>query len=322
MKYRKTLLFFRLKNRIFSVWNISEIFKEYIGLYLLYTFDTIKTPIINKKEEKTMKKMKKLLAVLLSLSMVLGMITVTAQAEGEVAQVVTHGYDNLNNEEGDLVIGFIGGSITIGSNATDRYATHVTNWFQEQYPNKNVTQVNAGMSGTPSNMGKYRLYQNIGQYAPDVVFIEFAVNDAGGYSEVAIRENIESMIRQLQALPKQPVIVMLYSYQEDEAGIEAAMVRDRSMPAQRTIAKHYNIAEVCFFDYMNEKVDAGEYVWYGSLSNDKTHPNAKGHVVYADYITSKLAEEGFLTRQEKTHTQYSYRLFKNPHCKLSATANR
>lgn len=79
-----------------------------------------------------MKKMKKLLAVLLSLSMVLGMITVTAQAEGEVAQVVTHGYDNLNNEEGDLVIGFIGGSITIGSNATDRYATHVTNWFQEQ----------------------------------------------------------------------------------------------------------------------------------------------------------------------------------------------
>lgn len=40
MKYRKTLLFFRLKNRIFSVWNISEIFKEYIGLYLLYTYRT------------------------------------------------------------------------------------------------------------------------------------------------------------------------------------------------------------------------------------------------------------------------------------------
>ena len=64
----------------------------------------------------------------------------------------TYGIDNLNNESGDLVIAYLGGSITEGAGATgsNRYATQLTNrYFKTKYPNKNVIEVNAGVGGTP-----------------------------------------------------------------------------------------------------------------------------------------------------------------------------
>ena len=82
---------------------------------------------------------------------------------------------------GNATIGFIGGSITEGMTAGGRdcYAVRTHQYFQTQFAKgKEVQYVNAGLSGTSSVLGLLRAQKELFQYSPDVIFIEFAVNDA------------------------------------------------------------------------------------------------------------------------------------------------
>ena len=114
-----------------------------------------------------------MLSLLLSAALCCGSMLATTVSAAEQ----TYGIDNLNNEKGDLVIAYLGGSITEGSGAsvyTNRYATKLTNqYFQEKFPNKKVTEVNGGVGGTPSNLGLFRVDKDIASKNPDVVFVEF-----------------------------------------------------------------------------------------------------------------------------------------------------
>ena len=84
-----------------------------------------------------------------------------------------------NGEE--LTLSFIGGSITEGYtvNAAKCYAANTYVWFMKQYGTngEKVHYVNAGLSGTPSILGSFRLERDVLANDPDVLFIEFAVND-------------------------------------------------------------------------------------------------------------------------------------------------
>lgn len=244
--------------------------------------------------------MKKLLAILLSIVMIASVVTVPAFADG----TVTHGYDNLNNEPGELVIGFLGGSITVadGDRGTmNRYATRVTNWFQEEYPAKTVKQINAGIGGTGSDLGKYRVMTDIGAYAPDVVFVEYAVNDAN-YSALyaeTVRSNMETIVRNLQSLPKVPVIVFLYSMHDNSY----SNIKYTSIPDHQEVADYYGIESINFYEYMSALVEKGEFVWNknaaGSLTNDNIHPNALGHEQYGNYIISQLESRNILHKNKE-----------------------
>ena len=244
--------------------------------------------------------MKKLLAILLSIVMIASVVTVPAFADN----AVTNGYDNLNNEPGELVIGFLGGSITVadGDRGTmNRYATRVTNWFQEEYPAKTVKQVNAGIGGTGSVLGKYRVMTDIGAYAPDVVFVEYAVNDShysALYSET-VRSNMETIVRNLQSLPKVPVIVFLYSMHDNSY----SNIKYTSIPDHQDVADYYGIETINFYDYMSALVAKGEFIWdktqSGSLTSDNIHPNALGHEQYGNYIISQLESRNILHKNNE-----------------------
>ncbi len=241
--------------------------------------------------------MKRVLSFVLSLVMILGLISVPAFA----SDVKTSGYDNLNNNAGDLVIGFLGGSITVAdgdsnSMGFNRYATRVTKWFQDKYPAKIVKQVNAGIGGTGSDLGKYRVMTDIGAYAPDVVFVEYAVNDTHYsrlYSET-VRSNMETIVRTLQSLPKVPVIVFLYSMHDDSY----AKLNYTSIPDHQAVADYYDIETIDFYNYMKPLVEKGDFIWdktkAGSLTNDNIHPNALGHEQYGKYIISQLESRDIL----------------------------
>lgn len=135
--------------------------------------------------------MKKIVAVLLVMTLVLSGISAVSATETR-----TWGADNLNNSSGDLVIGFLGGSITEGCGAAtkdDRWSTLVVNgYFKKNFPNKNVIERNASIGGTNSQDGMIRMRRNLeldSASTPDVVFVEFAVNDAGPGGHGNFRKN-------------------------------------------------------------------------------------------------------------------------------------
>lgn len=75
----------------------------------------------------------------------------------------------------DVVIGFLGGSITQGclsSTPETCYAYLVYKWWCEKFPNANIRYVNAGIGGTTSQFGVARVEDDLHAYAVDISFLE------------------------------------------------------------------------------------------------------------------------------------------------------
>jgi hypothetical protein len=94
----------------------------------------------------------------------------------------------------DVTLGFIGGSITQGAGAVPIHEKCYPRIFADAFKKKfakdgNVDLVKAGVGGTPSELGMIRFDRDVlrdGQKKPDLIVIEFAVNDEGDLIHFAL----------------------------------------------------------------------------------------------------------------------------------------
>ncbi|MBQ4311367.1 MAG: SGNH/GDSL hydrolase family protein, partial [Oscillospiraceae bacterium] len=87
----------------------------------------------------------------------------------------------MKGESGQpITIGVIGGSITQGTAASspaNAYPSVYCKWWEEKFPESEITLVNAGIGGTDSYLGVNRVDEQLLAYDPDIVIVEFSVND-------------------------------------------------------------------------------------------------------------------------------------------------
>lgn len=163
----------------------------------------------------------------------------------------------------------IGGSITQASD--DGWAGE---WLREQFPLSNVTVVNSGMSATGSSLGIFRIERDIIAHQPDLVAIEYCVNDGGLPDEQAIRY-METMVVRLKSLPHPPAILI----------VEAAAKGGVNLERHRRVARHYGLVEVD----MQAAMDAQGAEAWNKYFSDNVHPNEAGHALYAETMSGVLA---------------------------------
>ena len=78
-------------------------------------------------------------------------------------------------EAGEEVrVAYLGGSIT----AAPGWRPMTTEWLRESYPRAQIVEIDAAIGGTGSPLGVFRLGQ-MSWHDPDLLFVEFAVNDSG-----------------------------------------------------------------------------------------------------------------------------------------------
>lgn len=178
-----------------------------------------------------------------------------------------------------LVIGFLGGSITQGSlSSTPKtcYAYLVYEWWKKSFPNAEFSFVNGGIGGTTSHYGGARAWKDVLCYRPDIVTVDFSVNDdANEFFE----ETYEGTIRRLLAAPSDPAVVVLNNVFYD-TGKNAQDYHNR-------IADHYGIPHVSIKDTVYPDVESGKIV-RADITPDNLHPNDKGHRLVADEICKLL----------------------------------
>lgn len=178
-----------------------------------------------------------------------------------------------------LVIGFLGGSITQGSlSSTPKtcYAYLVYEWWKKSFPNAAFSFVNGGIGGTTSHYGGARAWKDVLCYRPDIVTVDFSVNDdANEFFE----ETYEGTIRRLLAAPSAPAVVVLNNVFYD-TGKNAQNYHNR-------IADHYGIPHVSIKDTVYPDVESGKIV-RADITPDNLHPNDKGHRLVADEICKLL----------------------------------
>lgn len=178
-----------------------------------------------------------------------------------------------------LVIGFLGGSITQGSlSSTPKncYAYLVYEWWKKSFPNAAFSFVNGGIGGTTSHYGGARAWKDVLCYRPDIVTVDFSVNDdANEFFE----ETYEGTFRRLLAAPSAPAVVVLNNVFYD-TGKNAQDYHNR-------IADHYGIPHVSIKDTVYPDVESGKIV-RADITPDNLHPNDKGHRLVADEICKLL----------------------------------
>ncbi|MFB3881362.1 MAG: SGNH/GDSL hydrolase family protein [Armatimonadota bacterium] len=197
---------------------------------------------------------------------------------------------------------YLGGSIT---NADDGWRRQSLEWFRKQYPNANIEGINAAISGTGSDLAAFRLRQDVLKYEPDLLLVEFAVND-GWTSDGRIQRSMEGVVRQTwRALPNCD-IVFVYTIHE---GMLKELQRGQlphSVKSHEIVADHYGIPSILFGLEVAQLEKDGRLIFTGSqprteaekaalkgkvlFSADGAHPYPQGHALYVQALARSVAK--------------------------------
>ena len=111
-----------------------------------------------------------------------------------------------------ITVAAIGGSITAGGAATkdakNRYVNRLAAWFAKNFPKATVRAVNAGIGGTNSYYGAMRLQADVLVHKPDLVVVEYAVNNM---PDRAFAESYEGVLRQILRDDKDKVVLSSFA---------------------------------------------------------------------------------------------------------------
>ena len=193
----------------------------------------------------------------------------------------------------DVTIAYIGGSITQGAGAkpigTFSYAYRSYEMFKKRFgkgDGSNVHFVKAGVGGTPSELGLTRYEDDVlrqGTVAPDVVIIEFAVNDAGDETNGVCYESLALMAMEG---PGNPAVVLLFSVFQDDFNLQDNLSR---------VGYHYDLPMVSIKNAVTPNFyEETPVITKRQFFYDLYHPSNDGHQIMADCLDNfwKLADAG------------------------------
>ncbi len=166
--------------------------------------------------------------------------------------------------------------VAMGGSITQSGEGWIGSWLREQFPRSAVSVTNAGWSATGSELGIFRVERDVMTHAPDLVAIEFAVNDTGLSDENAVRY-MESLVVRLKRMKDPPAIVIL----------EAATRTGVKLQRHRRVARHYGLAEVDLQAAVDADL-AGRKLPWETYFRDEVHPNDAGKAFYARIIARTL----------------------------------
>ena len=204
-----------------------------------------------------------------------------------------------------LTVAYLGGSIT----QMDGWRNGTTALLKEAFPQSRVTEVNAGIGGTGSSLGAYRVGKDVLSARPDLVFVEFATNDGWSGAD-GIAANMEGIVRQILRQDAKTDIVFVYTITEHATNSYLKGVCTRAAAAQERVAERYGIPSVNFGPRVASRLKEGRLLIRGAAKGaatpvvltaakadassvpvfaaDGTHPNAAGHAVYLESMRAFL----------------------------------
>ncbi|MCI0661759.1 MAG: GDSL-type esterase/lipase family protein, partial [Acidobacteria bacterium] len=192
-------------------------------------------------------------------------------------------FDKLRSGKA-ITVAYLGGSQTAGIGASNpertSYRVLVTEWLRKKYPKSQLTEINAAVGGTGSLYGALRARRDVIAFKPDLVLIDFAINDANE-DEGSAKKAIEGLLRQLLIVPQPPEILLLYS---------TTAKRDVRNEWCESIAAYYQVPSINLQDQLGALIDSGK-VKPSDFWRDGVNPSDAGHRIYAELITNFLDEQ-------------------------------
>lgn len=199
-----------------------------------------------------------------------------------------------------LKVAYLGGSIT----AQNGWRVQSLALLQKTFPEAKLTEIAAAIGGTGSDLGVFRLQQDVLDQKPDLLFVEFAVND-GGASPGQIYRCMEGIVRQTwRALPECDIC---FVYTTSLALVPPLLEGKfpRAASAMEKVADHYGIPTIQMCMEVARLAKEGNLLWAAPLPKtdeetkalagkvvfapDNVHPHPEtGHKLYTEAIERSL----------------------------------
>ncbi len=194
--------------------------------------------------------------------------------------------------DNEVNIVYMGGSITAGAQASSPekcWVSLVGENMQSMFAKegRTINNYNVGIGGTGSDLGLMRLQADVIAKDPDMVFLEFAVNDAG--QEKGLYQ-MESIVKTLNSMPNPPYVMFIYTT-NGGLGVNSSY--------HKQVAEYYGIPAVD----LQEIIKNDPSVNIDDLLADGVHPNDNGYAYYAKAINEALSKNTGYARPKQQ--QYS-----------------
>ncbi len=211
------------------------------------------------------------------------------------AVALSNTYYKLTQEK-KLTVAYIGGSVTAGYGATyapdDCWPAQIGRWLKEKYPDAEISNNNMPIGGTGSYSATFRYDYEIAPLNPDLLFVEYVINDWGAtgsdgskltYDQVT--RTAESIVRQAYEVNPNIDIIFVLTFNSGTRDSDFT-----ELIAHRDVAQHYNLPYIKmgerFYAMLEETGQS-----FNSLYIDHVHPNTKGYLFYGQEIIGLIEDE-------------------------------
>ena len=203
-------------------------------------------------------------------------------------------YNKLTTGDKNLNVVYFGGSVTVGTGASDRdkysWRALIGQWLKTNFPQANINNINTGAGESGTYLGSFRVERDVISQKPDLLFIEYSINDkyANASYETA-QLQYETIVRKVrEALPKCDIVTILVTDQNEAAAARADKggVLHTQALAHEDMAKIYNIPTICVGKALADALPSASFTtddWRVYVT-DPVHPNDNGYKLYYNVI--------------------------------------
>jgi len=152
-----------------------------------------------------------------------------------------------------VCVAYFGGSIT----EANGWKTFTFEWLKKEYPQTKFELIDAALGGTGSDYGAYRLDKDVLPKKPDLMFVEFSLNDGSK----DCRRYIEGIVRNYYAALPESDIVFTYVIGKPTGPLLQKGFVSIGAARFEEIAEHYGIPSMSMGVKAAEMANRGELVW-------------------------------------------------------------
>jgi len=195
-----------------------------------------------------------------------------------------HAFHEKASRQEPVSVVFFGGSLTWGANASDplltSYRGRMMEWLRSRYPRTPITFHDAAIGGTGSQLGIFRLERDVLAHRPDLVFLDFTVNDDADGTDLQSLASYEAIVRELLAHESMvmPVLMMFRWHAEKP---EAPLPPRHQ--AHLRLGARYGLPCANTIPYVAGKVAAGTDV-KALWPFDGAHPDDSGYELFFEVV--------------------------------------
>lgn len=217
-------------------------------------------------------------------------VTIIPISTTMAAEPTTFASFNERAEKGDnLNVIFFGGSLTWGANASDPLITSyrglMMDYLIKKYPKAHFNFVDAAIGGTGSSLGLFRLERDVMKFKPDLVFLDFTMNDGPDEVDPQKLASYEHLVREIvkSGSALQPVITTFKFFVDKPEAPKLPLIDDHTK-----LALAYGVPPANIHQAISKAVQAKQADVAVLWPFDGAHPDDPGYKLFFEEVRNQF----------------------------------